>query len=138
VIEFRVVSIHHSGARQRMMSIGRSDPDNGFEPDTTSPYSAHYGFSRNQRSSWRGQQHRHSDIGSANGTRLNGYILTRNQSYRLRHGDELTFDSLAYRYCSRSCLGQVKTARGHRHSGYRQRPACGWWKTTPMWPRSLA
>jgi CheY-like chemotaxis protein len=34
------------------------------------------------------------DNGSANGTRLNGYSLTRNQPYRLRHGDELTFGQL--------------------------------------------
>ena len=34
------------------------------------------------------------DLGSTNGTRINGFQLTANQKYRLRDGDEIEFASL--------------------------------------------
>lgn len=99
VIEFRVVGTASTIQVRvsEMMSIGRADPDNGYEPDINlTPYSAHMmGVSRNHAVIMaKDNSIVIQDIGSANGTRLNGYILTRNQSYRLRHGDELTFGQL--------------------------------------------
>lgn len=99
VLELRVVgttSILHVRVSE-YMTIGRSDPEKGVEPDINlAPYGGHVlGVSRhhalimanNDRISIR-------DMGSSNGTRLNGYLLNAGDDYRLRHGDELTFGQL--------------------------------------------
>jgi CheY-like chemotaxis protein len=100
VIEFRVVGTA-STIQVRVsekMTIGRSDPENGFEPAINlTPYAAHMmGVSRSHAMIMaKDNSIVIQDMGSANGTRLNGYILTPNQTYRLRHGDELTFGQLS-------------------------------------------
>jgi CheY-like chemotaxis protein len=99
VIEFRIVGTA-STIQVRVsekMTIGRNDPETGFEPSINlTPYAAHMmGVSRNHAVIMaKDNSLVIQDNGSANGTRLNGYSLTRNQPYRLRHGDELTFGQL--------------------------------------------
>lgn len=99
VLEFRVMGTS-SIIQVRVseyMTIGRSDPEKGIEPHINlASYGGHVlGVSRqhavilanNDRITIR-------DVGSSNGTRLNGYVLTPHQDYRLRHGDELAFGQL--------------------------------------------
>ena len=99
VLEFRVVGTA-STIQVRVtetMTIGRSDPERGIEPDVNlSPYAAHVmGVSRNHAIiSAKDNSIMLKDVGSANGTRLNGYALNPSQAYRLRHGDEMTFGQL--------------------------------------------
>jgi CheY-like chemotaxis protein len=99
VIEFRVVGTASTiQARVReQMNIGRADPGSGLEPDINlADYGAHVlGVSRNHAAIY-AQDSRItiSDKGSANGTRLNGYVLRPHKEYRLRHGDELAFGQL--------------------------------------------
>lgn len=99
VIEFRVVGTA-STIQVRVtetMTIGRSDPERGIEPDINlTPYAAHVmGVSRQHAVIMaKDSSIIIKDLNSANGTRLNGYVLTPNQPYRLRHGDELTFGQL--------------------------------------------
>lgn len=99
VIEFRVVGTA-STIQMRVreyMSIGRADPEGGMMPDVNlAGYGAHIlGVSRNH-AAIHAQDSRItiSDNGSANGTRLNGYVLRPHKEYRLRHGDELAFGQL--------------------------------------------
>ncbi|MAS37659.1 MAG: hypothetical protein CL610_26925 [Anaerolineaceae bacterium] len=99
VIEFRVVGTASTVQARvsEFMTVGRSDPERNIDPDINlTPYAAHL----------KGVSRQHAvimakdssivikDSGSANGTRLNGYVLTPNQPYRLRHGDELMFGQL--------------------------------------------
>lgn len=99
VIEFRVVGTAATiQARvSETMTVGRRDPESGFEPDVNlTPYAAHMmGVSR-RHAVIQAKDNTISikDNGSANGTRLNGYVLTPHQPYRLRHGDEITFGRL--------------------------------------------
>ncbi|HLV37036.1 MAG TPA: response regulator [Spirillospora sp.] len=99
VIEFRIVGTASTIQVRvtEVMTIGRSDPERGIEPDINlTPYAAHMmGVSR-QHAVIIAKDNSISikDTGSANGTRLNGYMLTPQQPYRLRHGDELTFGQL--------------------------------------------
>ncbi len=99
VIELRVVGTA-STLQVRVsehMTIGRSDPERGIKPDIDlAPYGGHVlGVSR-QHAVISAKDDRISirDIGSSNGTRLNGYGLKTGQEYRLRHGDELTVGQL--------------------------------------------
>jgi CheY-like chemotaxis protein len=99
VLEFRVVGTASTIQVRvaEVMTIGRSDPERGIEPDVNlSPYAAHImGVSRKHAViSAKDNGITLKDIGSANGTRLNGYALNPNQPYRLRHGDEVTFGQL--------------------------------------------
>ena len=94
VIEFRVVGTAFTIQAQvhEAMIIGRSDPQRGIYPTVDlEPYGA--------RTSGVSRQHaviivndnriKIRDLGSVNGTRLNGYTLVAHQDYRLRHGDDL-------------------------------------------------
>jgi CheY-like chemotaxis protein len=99
VIDFRVVGTP-STIQVRVaetMTIGRSDPESGTEPDINlAPFGAHVlGVSR-KHAVVKAKNDRLTvlDTGSANGTRLNGFALVPNQEYRLRHGDELTVGQL--------------------------------------------
>ncbi|MBZ0299283.1 MAG: response regulator [Anaerolineae bacterium] len=99
VIEFRIVGTASTLQMRvsQMMTIGRSDPEHSIEPDINlSPFAGHVmGVSRQHAAiSARDNSISIKDLGSANGTRLNGYVLAPHQSYRLRHGDELTFGQL--------------------------------------------
>lgn len=99
VIEFRVVGTP-STIQARVsdhMLIGRADSERGIEPDINlTPYGAHVlGVSREHAVIIaRGDHMMITDRGSANGTRLNGYVLNPFEEYRLRHGDELTLGYL--------------------------------------------
>ncbi|MBZ0296276.1 MAG: response regulator [Anaerolineae bacterium] len=99
VLEFRVMGTS-SVIQVRVseyMTIGRSDPEKGVEPHINlTSYGGHVlGVSR-QHSVILATDDRISirDVGSSNGTRLNGYALVPHQDYRLRHGDELAFGQL--------------------------------------------
>jgi CheY-like chemotaxis protein len=101
VIELRVIGTATTIQMQlhERIVIGRSDPDNKLFPqiDLTAYDAYSHGVSR-----------RHAiilmkegrvtikDLGSTNGSRLNGFDLDPGEEYRLRHEDELT-------------LGQLKT-----------------------------
>jgi CheY-like chemotaxis protein len=99
VLEFRVVGTA-STIQMRVseyMTIGRSDPERGIEPDINlAPHGGQVlGVSR-QHAIILAKDERITirDVGSSNGTRLNGYVLVPHQDYRLRHGDELTVGQL--------------------------------------------
>ena len=99
VIEFRVVGTASTiQARvSETMTVGRKDSEHGINPDINlTPYGAHtMGVSRQHAVILAKDNSIHvKDLGSTNGTRLNGYVLTANQPYRLRHGDELMFGQL--------------------------------------------
>jgi pSer/pThr/pTyr-binding forkhead associated (FHA) protein len=79
------------------LSVGRSDPDDGYMPglDLSGYGGQDAGVSR-----------RHAvidvkdgglqvqDLGSTNGTRVNGFDLAANQPYKLKQGDEIEFGHL--------------------------------------------
>ncbi|NWG17530.1 MAG: response regulator [Chloroflexi bacterium] len=94
VIEFRVVGTASTIQIQvqEAMTIGRSDPQRGVYPDVDlAPHGAqHRGVSR-QHAVVVAKDNRIlvKDLGSVNGTRLNGRMMVSEQEYRLRHGDEL-------------------------------------------------
>lgn len=99
VIEFRVVGTA-STIQVRVadeMVLGRADSENGIAPEINlAPYGAHVlGVSRRHAMlSAQGRKLVVRDLASANGTRLNGFVLRHYQDYRLRHGDELTLGQL--------------------------------------------
>ncbi|MBL8162776.1 MAG: response regulator [Anaerolineae bacterium] len=94
VIEFRIVGTAATIQAQvhEAMIIGRGDPQSGVYPAVDlGPHSAfHLGVSR-QHAVVLAKDNRIKikDLGSVNGTRLNGFQLVAGQEYRLRHGDEL-------------------------------------------------
>jgi CheY-like chemotaxis protein len=94
VIEFRVVGTASTLQVQvkEAMSLGRSDPANNIiAAIDLGPYGGQtQGVSR-QHAIIMAQDNRMKvkDLGSVNGTRLNGYVLMPHQEYRLMHGDEL-------------------------------------------------
>jgi CheY-like chemotaxis protein len=94
VIEFRIVGTASTIQAQvhEAMIIGRGDPQSGVYPAVDlGPHSAfHLGVSR-QHAVVLAKDNRIKvkDLGSVNGTRLNGFQLVAGQEYRLRHGDEL-------------------------------------------------
>ena len=99
VLEFRVVGTASTIQVQvsEVMTIGRADPERDITPDINlSPYSAHMlGVSRRHAViTAKDNSITVKDLGSSNGTRLNGFALKANQPYRLRHGDEITFGRL--------------------------------------------
>ncbi len=94
VIEFRVVGTASTIQAQvhEAMIIGRTDAQAGVYPDIDlGPHGAQTnGVSRQHAAVIaRDNRIRVKDLGSVNGTRLNGYTLAPQQEYRLRHGDEL-------------------------------------------------
>lgn len=99
VIEFRVVGTASTiqVQVQEAMTIGRSDPQRGVYPDVDlGPHGAqHRGVSR-QHAVVIARENRIAvkDLGSVNGTRLNGRVMVPDQEYRLRHGDELEVGEL--------------------------------------------
>jgi two-component system phosphate regulon response regulator PhoB len=99
VIEFRVVGTASTiqVQVQEAMTIGRSDPQRGVYPDVDlGPHGAqHRGVSR-QHAVVIARESRIvvKDLGSVNGTRLNGRVMVPDQEYRLRHGDELEVGEL--------------------------------------------
>lgn len=88
--------IHHLEVQDEM-TIGRAQEDNpeSVEFDLT-PYGAfHFGVSRvHARLTLHDGFLYIEDLGSTNGTRINGFQLTPNQKYRLRDGDEIEFARL--------------------------------------------
>jgi two-component system chemotaxis response regulator CheY len=94
VVEFRVVGTASTLQVQvkESMSLGRSDPANNIIASIDlGPYGGQtQGVSR-QHAIILAQDNRMKvkDLGSVNGTRLNGYVLMPHQEYRLMHGDEL-------------------------------------------------
>lgn len=99
VIEFRVVGTTHmiQVPASESILIGRADPKRGVEPNVDlTPYAAHVlGVSRQHaRISVLKDRVTVQDLKSANGTFLNGHVLSSDQEYRLRHGDQLSFGQL--------------------------------------------
>jgi pSer/pThr/pTyr-binding forkhead associated (FHA) protein len=99
VIEFRVVGTHQiiKAPVSEKILVGRTDTTRGIHPEIDlDPY----------RGQERGVSRRHAaiyardnritveDLGSSNGTFLNGEQLSANKTYRLRHGDRLRFGHL--------------------------------------------
>jgi CheY-like chemotaxis protein len=99
VIELRVVGTVTSIQVQvhETMMIGRADPQKGAVPAVDlSPYNGQgQGVSR-QHAVILVKDNRIfiKDLGSVNGTRLNGNLLAPQNEYRLRHGDELTIGQM--------------------------------------------
>jgi len=99
VIEFRVVGTAATLQIQvhENMMIGRADPQKGVIPAVDlSPHNGQgLGVSR-QHAIILVKDNRIfiKDLGSVNGTRLNGSALAPQNEYRLRHGDELTIGQI--------------------------------------------
>lgn len=72
--------------------VGRTMDDDVVDFDLT-PYDAyHYGVSRRHAVMYLMEGFLYiEDLGSTNGTRINGFQLSRKQKYRLRDGDEVEF-----------------------------------------------
>jgi len=82
---------------EEQMTIGRSDKHQTNRPDVDlSDYNAHYlGVSRHHAVlTARNSRVTIRDLGSSNGTYLNGGRLEPNKDYRMRHGDFLTLGKL--------------------------------------------
>jgi len=99
VIEFRVVGTAATIQAQvhEAMIIGRSDPQTGVYPDVDlGPHGAQANGVSRQHAAVIAKDNRVQikDLGSVNGTRLNGFALQPNQEYRLRHGDSLEIGQL--------------------------------------------
>lgn len=99
VIEFRVVGTASTIQVQvnKAMTIGRSDPLRNVFPDIDlGPHEAQIKGVSRQHAVVLAKDNRISikDIGSVNGTRLNGRMLIANQEYRLQHGDEIAVGEL--------------------------------------------
>ncbi len=80
------------------MAIGRSDPDAGYAPSIDlEPFGAQdAGVSRRHAILFAAEGNLYlRDTGSTNGTRINGYDLEPNQTYRLRVGDRVEFGHLS-------------------------------------------
>jgi hypothetical protein len=75
--------------------VGRTLDDDVVDFDLT-PYDAyHYGVSRHHAIMTLLEGFLYiEDLGSTNGTRINGFQLTSKQKYRLRDGDEIEFARL--------------------------------------------
>lgn len=78
-----------------VMIIGRSTDENDPQPPSLdlAPYGAYQnGVSRQHAAITRHQGGLYiEDLGSTNGTRINGFELTARRKYRLRDGDEIEF-----------------------------------------------
>jgi CheY-like chemotaxis protein len=94
VIEFRVVGTASTIQAQvhEAMIIGRTDTQRGIFPTVDlENYGGRNGGVSRQHAVIIVKDNRIKirDLGSVNGTRLNGLLLAPHQDYRLRHGDEL-------------------------------------------------
>lgn len=79
------------------MLIGRADPERGIAPeiDLTEPDGIGKGVSRRQASiAIHDERLFIKDLGSTNGTQVNGVACEPLREYRLRHGDELAFGNM--------------------------------------------
>ena len=80
------------------MVVGRifdRQQESSFEVDLTHSVAFHFGvWRRHARFSMHDGYLYVEDLGSMNGTRINGFQLTPNQKYRVRDGDELEFARL--------------------------------------------
>ncbi|MEO8609397.1 MAG: response regulator [Chloroflexota bacterium] len=99
VIEFRVVGTAAMIQAQvhEAMIIGRSDPLTGVYPDVDlGPHGAQSNGVSRQHAAVIAKDNRIKikDLGSINGTKLNGFALEANQEYRLRHGDSIEIGQL--------------------------------------------
>ena len=99
VLEFRVVGTPATVQAQvhEAMIIGRSDPLSGSFPDVDlNPHGAQVnGVSRRHAAIIaKDNRIKVKDLGSVNGTRLNGFLLKPQEEYRLRHDDELQVGQL--------------------------------------------
>lgn len=99
VIELRVVGTASTVQVQvhDEMIIGRRDSDLGVYPeiDLSEFQSLHYGVSRRHAMICVQEGRLHvRDLGSTNGTQINGQLCEANRDYRLRHNDELTVGRL--------------------------------------------
>jgi CheY-like chemotaxis protein len=99
VLEFRVVGTASTIQVQvsESMTIGRSDADGISQPEIDlTPHGAYtHGVSRRHAQILsKSDRITIKDLNSTNGTRLNGYVLSPDHEYRLRHGDELTIGQL--------------------------------------------
>jgi len=99
VLEFRVVGTASTIQVQvsESMNIGRSDADGNSQPEIDlTPHGAYtHGVSRRHAQILsKSDRITIKDMNSTNGTRLNGYVLSPDHEYRLRHGDELTIGQL--------------------------------------------
>ena len=76
--------------------IGRWDADGGIFPDVDLDQDDPEAkvSRRHARIQFLNNQYLIEDLGSTNGTRINGFQLTANQQYRLRDGDEIEFARL--------------------------------------------
>jgi predicted component of type VI protein secretion system len=82
---------------QDRMVVGRGGAGEGDAPDLdfTSYNAASLGMSRNHAVfTYREDALYIEDLNSTNGTRINGFTIPPERSYRLRNGDELEFGSL--------------------------------------------
>ncbi|MBC8098727.1 MAG: response regulator [Armatimonadetes bacterium] len=99
VIELRVVgtpSVVQVRVQDEMV-VGRSDPRYDTQPDIDlEPYGAYdLGVSRRHAQLFpKNNRLLLRDLGSSNGTYINGRYLLQGQEYRLRHGDMLTIGKL--------------------------------------------
>ena len=99
VLEFRVVGTAAMIQAQvhEAMIIGRGDPQAGIYPDVDlGPHGAQSNGVSRQHAAVIAKDNRIKikDLGSVNGTKLNGFTLEANQEYRLRHGDSLEIGQL--------------------------------------------
>src|SRR5690606_8040686 len=82
---------------QERIVVGRGGAGDGEAPDLDfSPFNAaSLGMSRHHAVfTYRDDTLYIEDLNSTNGTRINGYTIPPQRSYRLRNGDELEFGSL--------------------------------------------
>lgn len=124
VIEFRVVGTPETIQVQvhESMLIGRADPSRSIRPAVDlSPHNGQsLGVSRQHTLlSVKDNRIMVRDLKSINGTRLNGFLLSPDHEYRLRHGDELEIGSikLQVRFTVEPTLG-----RQPRETGPLQQP----------------
>ncbi len=83
------------------VAIGRSDPEAGYTPGIDlEPFGGHdAGVSRRHAVLFAAEGNLYiRDLDSTNGTRINGYDLEPNQTYRLREGDRLEFGHLNVKF----------------------------------------
>ena len=76
------------------LTVGRADPDEGYVPAIDlGPYGAHdAGVSRRHAILFSAEGGLYiRDLGSTNGTRINGFGVEPNQAYKLHEGDRLEF-----------------------------------------------
>ncbi|MCA0454670.1 MAG: response regulator [Chloroflexi bacterium] len=123
VIELRVVGTPAILQVQvvETMLIGRADPQKNLNPavDLTPHNGQGQGVSR-QHAAILVKDNRTfiKDLGSVNGTRLNGSLLAPQAEYRLRHGDELTIGhlKLQVRFIVVPTLGKTTKGTGSLES----------------------